>query len=604
MTLAAPPPAPAAKPRRPAHPAKPKPKPRPPVPAPPLRRSQRARTAPPPSVPTPAPAPAPAQIGLANYPRLLAPPHLSGTPVSLSAATIAAINARYLQLCSLPVEAASNPRSAAQQRHHPNPNPNAIPPAHLQELGALCGVNLNPLGLAAALAASLNPSTPTGLRDIAATVHTGIGEWLTKPHQRGSTTTTTDRGTSVTSTTLSTHTARSTRLRSLTRQRDNSLCVITRTEKISVAHIFPFSMGSAPGACGSLRRFIHLFAGGETAGRIDAYLGLGGGGGTQKSMINRLENCITLDLALHERWAEGAVLLEPVGDPLALATLGGGVLSSYPVRLSFLPSHRRRPLVPPPLGPTGEAITPPLATEQYPLRSDPTTRKIALHQNTYSPLDDALTGTRLMAQGDIITLSTPDPVGLPLPHPDLLVLHAALSRLVRAAGAAAPEGWGGGEGGEGEEEGGVRVELGLGEMDGEGDLGGDLGEVAMERVFQYLHSLPTPRARMRAPPTLTPPMSSPLRPGLGGKRPRRGKSGSRGKGNVGRDTGNGTIAAAGDIAGTESRQHSERTRKAARTGGNITATGTAGTSQGHGGVAASGSRRQNRRVGNGKSIGK
>ena len=35
-----------------------------------------------------------------------------------------------------------------------------------------------------------------------------------------------------------------------------------------------------------------------------------------------------------------------------------------------------------------------------------------------------------------ITLSTPDPVNAPLPHPHLLWLHAGLSRLVRAAGGA------------------------------------------------------------------------------------------------------------------------------------------------------------------------
>ncbi|RPB27282.1 hypothetical protein L211DRAFT_846109 [Terfezia boudieri ATCC MYA-4762] len=36
-------------------------------------------------------------------------------------------------------------------------------------------------------------------------------------------------------------------------------------------------------------------------------------------------------------------------------------------------------------------------------------------------------------------LTTPDPVDYPLPHPDLLSLHAALMRVARAAGATAIE---------------------------------------------------------------------------------------------------------------------------------------------------------------------
>lgn len=41
--------------------------------------------------------------------------------------------------------------------------------------------------------------------------------------------------------------------------------------------------------------------------------------------------------------------------------------------------------------------------------------------------------------GFIFSLTTPDPVHYPLPHPDLLSLHAALMRVARAAGAVAIE---------------------------------------------------------------------------------------------------------------------------------------------------------------------
>jgi len=44
------------------------------------------------------------------------------------------------------------------------------------------------------------------------------------------------------------------------------------------------------------------------------------------------------------------------------------------------------------------------------------------------------TGARL-SSGTVLHLQTPDPEGYPLPHPDLLRLNAAISRVVRCAGA-------------------------------------------------------------------------------------------------------------------------------------------------------------------------
>ena len=75
--------------------------------------------------------------------------------------------------------------------------------------------------------------------------------------------------------------------------------------------------------------------------------------------------------------------------------------------------------------------------------------------------DEQLSNTaihRLIRSGDLITLSTDDPQNKPLPHPDLLRLHAALARVVRCAAQAydGDEGEdeeGGEEGPEAEEEG-------------------------------------------------------------------------------------------------------------------------------------------------------
>ena len=40
----------------------------------------------------------------------------------------------------------------------------------------------------------------------------------------------------------------------------------------------------------------------------------------------------------------------------------------------------------------------------------------------------------LLQTGFTLTLTTPDPVEYPLPHPDLLKIHASLMRVARAAG--------------------------------------------------------------------------------------------------------------------------------------------------------------------------
>lgn len=96
------------------------------------------------------------------YPRLLSPPfHTANTSASLPAPTIAALNARFLQL----------------HLHTPSP---PLPPNPLHELSALCATNLNPTGLARALEESLDTHGAAGLLGLAGDVRAGIAEWLSR----------------------------------------------------------------------------------------------------------------------------------------------------------------------------------------------------------------------------------------------------------------------------------------------------------------------------------------------------------------------------------------------------------------------------------------
>lgn len=400
----------------------------------------------------------------AGYPRLLAPPYLDGSPVPLPAQTIAAINARYLQLYERPSTLSESLASltlselpgsswlAAARLRQRLPLPSRVPETLLIQLSALCSLNLNPNGLTTALYESLN--NPAGLRLIANTVHKGIQQWLTKRQSRcdsiGSVKPSepaslfTPGGSLIVPSTGSgtSNTPRSRTMKDLAHLRDKNLCVITGNMVNQVAHIFPYSIGSTPEAGHEFRVYLRLFASATIADSVDAYLGLGQN--NCRSSINRLENLITLDPVLHESWAKGCVLLEPIGDPLANTI---GPLESYSVRLSYLPAHRRHQ---PPASANASAQEPPLVlplpTNQYSTkRDDPSLRGMAISQLLFSPEDSQeVVGTRLMQTGDVIVLRTEDPVKLPLPHPDLLTLHAALSRVVRCAGAGQgyePEWW-------------------------------------------------------------------------------------------------------------------------------------------------------------------
>ncbi|KAF8457405.1 hypothetical protein BGX38DRAFT_1157978 [Terfezia claveryi] len=152
-----------------------------------------------------------------------------------------------------------------------------------------------------------------------------------------------------------------------------------------------------------------------------------------ETRINRLENLICLSPDNHNRFGRGLFVLEPVGDPLA--GLGDdGQLWSYEVKFSWFPQNK-----------------PPQATRRWDLTQvlDPGVQQLEEEDETIANAVLYRRRRQLRARvrqgrdansfsvetGLVFPLTTTDPVTHPLPHPDLLVLHAAVMRVVRAAGA-------------------------------------------------------------------------------------------------------------------------------------------------------------------------
>ena len=108
--------------------------------------------------------------------------------------------------------------------------------------------------------------------------------------------------------------------------------------------------------------------------------------------------------------------LVPVGDPLA-GISDYSELTSYDVSFQWLPQRRPAPVD------LTQVLNPgqQLREEEDPDISGPF---VINHR----------TNTRLVS-GTVIRLHTSDPTNYPLPHPDLLRLHAAIARVVRCAGA-------------------------------------------------------------------------------------------------------------------------------------------------------------------------
>jgi len=184
----------------------------------------------------------------------------------------------------------------------------------------------------------------------------------------------------------------------------------------------------------------YLFNAADTAGR---------------TRINRLENVICLSPSNHHMFGCGYFVLEPVGDPLA--SLGDhGQLWSYEVKFSWVPQNKPRQG-------TRQVLVSDIHFTDNSLDTvngvdgswdltqvlDPGVQQFEDDDET---LDDTIVTRRprhlrhrvppgqdthliIVETGFVFSVTTTDPVNHPLPHPDLLALHAAVMRIARAAGA-------------------------------------------------------------------------------------------------------------------------------------------------------------------------
>ncbi|RPB22947.1 hypothetical protein L211DRAFT_850354 [Terfezia boudieri ATCC MYA-4762] len=168
-----------------------------------------------------------------------------------------------------------------------------------------------------------------------------------------------------------------------------------------------------------------------------------------RNQINLVENLLCLAQDAHYYFGSGYFVLEPVGNPLAGIQRSTDVLSSYDVRFSWLTGNR------PGAGVRGfndlqeDAWDLTQVLDPYVPMSEDSDPQISGLDLTRSTLRRSrmhrLPHIQVLETGFICTLSTNDPVHHPLPHPDLLVLHAADMRVCRAAGMSEPvdyEEWG------------------------------------------------------------------------------------------------------------------------------------------------------------------
>ena len=191
-----------------------------------------------------------------------------------------------------------------------------------------------------------------------------------------------------------------------------------------MSHIFPYSLErknpvntrSLSTYKSNFHTFLTLFAGESITSSLESYLlsVSRSRNGTNWTNINRLENLLTLTPLLHRMWDQCMFTLTPIGDPLAL----GGDLAAYDIVFDWLPRHRH-------------AADP---DHSQVLDSGAQLTEAEDEEISTAWLMDQRTGARLVS-GSIFHLHTPDPKVYPLPHPDLLRLHAAISRVVRCAGA-------------------------------------------------------------------------------------------------------------------------------------------------------------------------
>jgi len=248
----------------------------------------------------------------------------------------------------------------------------------------------------------------------------------------------------------------------------------------------------------NLFRLLTFLAGPTVVQAVSNYLlqpspGQGRSGHTQ---VNRLENLICLSATHHYQFGRGYFALEPVGDPLS-GLEPNGQLARYDVKFSWLPQYRsahageccfHNDLVSI-LIKQGVAVPGENESENGSEGDgDEGGEDIEGESDSYG--EEALVGLESQGEWDLgqvldpgvpmsevgdptlvnrqvyrlpriirrqglrrvgrraprnvttgftFTLTTSDPLSYPLPHPDLLSLHAALMRVARAAGAAAFE---------------------------------------------------------------------------------------------------------------------------------------------------------------------
>ncbi|KAF3257106.1 hypothetical protein TWF192_001385 [Orbilia oligospora] len=147
-----------------------------------------------------------------------------------------------------------------------------------------------------------------------------------------------------------------------------------------------------------------------------------------RTLINRLENTISLSPGCHCEFNDGLFILEPLtqdGSFLLAVDLSkfaeAEIPAKYPVRYSKLPGQIK-PLATRGAGLQGLSID---DLDPYELDHDPDVVNARIYNQSMD---------RALRDGEIVWLETDNPDLRPLPHPHLLWLHANISRVVRMCG--------------------------------------------------------------------------------------------------------------------------------------------------------------------------
>ncbi|KAF3312973.1 hypothetical protein TWF173_006360 [Orbilia oligospora] len=210
---------------------------------------------------------------------------------------------------------------------------------------------------------------------------------------------------------ISVVTPRSTHLANQARIRDKYRCVLSHRYSKSVQFEF--------------WNFLAMFVGKEAMRKIREYVV---GPIDDRTLINRLENTISLSPGCHCEFNDGLFILEPLtqdGSSLLAVDLSkfaeAEIPAKYPVRYTKLPGQIK-PLATRGAGLQGLSID---DLDPYELDQDPDVVNARIYNQSMD---------RALRDGEIVWLETDNPDLRPLPHPHLLWLHANISRVVRMCG--------------------------------------------------------------------------------------------------------------------------------------------------------------------------